>query len=130
MSVTDRKQVPDDPSVAPFRRANGTPWGSGIVRRLAILRGRAVPDRWSFLLGAVTTGCLVVLVVTGILLTIFYKPSSSIVRYHGSYPLLRGVEIEALTNFPTRCRFEHRRTVALLTFKQLSRKFLGCENCR
>jgi len=106
LSVTDRTQVPDDPSVAPFRRGNGTPWGSGIVRRLAILRGRAVPDRWSFLLGAVTTGCLVVLVVTGILLTIFYKPSSSIVRYHGSYPLLRGVEMSEAYASTLRISFE------------------------
>jgi len=106
MSVTERPDRREDPAVAPFRRSNGRPWGSGLVRRFATLRGRPVPGPWSFLLGAVTSGCLVVLVITGVFLTIFYTPSGSIVRYHGSYPLLRGVEMSEAYASTLRISFE------------------------
>ena len=35
---------------------NGRPWGSGLVGLIAMLRRRAVPSRWSFLLGAISCG--------------------------------------------------------------------------
>ena len=48
------------------------------------------PDHWSFLLGEVSLYAFVVLVVTGIYLTLFFEPSLAKVVYHGPYPLLRG----------------------------------------
>lgn len=49
------------------------------------------PDHWSFLLGEVTLYSFIVLLLTGVFLTIWFKPSMADVEYHGSYPLLRGV---------------------------------------
>lgn len=55
------------------------------------LRHRACPNHWSFLFGVVALACLVLLVVTGLVLMLFYSPSSAVFRYQGSYPPLRGV---------------------------------------
>jgi ubiquinol-cytochrome c reductase cytochrome b subunit len=51
------------------------------------------PDHWSFLLGEVALYSFVVLVLTGIYLTLFFDPSLATVRYHGSYAPLRGQEM-------------------------------------
>jgi quinol---cytochrome-c reductase cytochrome b subunit len=51
------------------------------------------PDHWSFLLGEIALYAFVVLVGTGIFLTLFYIPSQSQVIYHGSYALLRNQEM-------------------------------------
>jgi quinol---cytochrome-c reductase cytochrome b subunit len=48
------------------------------------------PDHWSFLLGEVALYCFVLLVATGIYLTLFFDDSRSQVVYHGSYEPLRG----------------------------------------
>jgi ubiquinol-cytochrome c reductase cytochrome b subunit len=51
------------------------------------------PDHWSFLLGEVALYSFVILVATGIYLTLFFKPSLAAVTYHGSYLPLRGREM-------------------------------------
>jgi quinol---cytochrome-c reductase cytochrome b subunit len=51
------------------------------------------PDHWSFLLGEIALYAFVVLVGTGIFLTLYYIPSNSQVIYHGSYALLRTQEM-------------------------------------
>jgi ubiquinol-cytochrome c reductase cytochrome b subunit len=47
------------------------------------------PDHWSFLLGEIALYAFIVLVGTGIFLTLYYIPGDSQVIYHGSYALLR-----------------------------------------
>ncbi|HEX2140979.1 MAG TPA: cytochrome bc complex cytochrome b subunit [Candidatus Limnocylindria bacterium] len=51
------------------------------------------PDHWSFLLGEVALFCLVVLVLTGVFLTLFYVPDATLVEYEGSYGPLVGHEV-------------------------------------
>jgi len=51
------------------------------------------PDHWSFLLGEVALYSFVVLVLTGIYLTLFFKPSLASVTYHGDYLPLHGREM-------------------------------------
>jgi ubiquinol-cytochrome c reductase cytochrome b subunit len=51
------------------------------------------PDHWSFLLGEVALYSFVVLVLTGIYLTLFFEPSLARVHYHGSYVPLQGMEM-------------------------------------
>jgi ubiquinol-cytochrome c reductase cytochrome b subunit len=48
------------------------------------------PDHWSFLLGEVALYAFVVLVLTGIYLTLFFKASLTPVQYHGDYAPLHG----------------------------------------
>jgi len=51
------------------------------------------PDHWSFLLGEVALFCLVILVATGVFLTLFYAPDATPVTYSGSYAPLAGHEV-------------------------------------
>ena len=51
------------------------------------------PDHWSFLLGEVALYAFVVLVATGIYLTLFFHPSTALTTYHGSYAPLRGLQM-------------------------------------
>ena len=53
----------------------------------------AFPDHWSFLLGEVALYSFVVLVATGIYLTLFFEPSTAKVIYHGSYGPLQGLKV-------------------------------------
>src|SRR5205823_5209887 len=51
------------------------------------------PDQWSFLLGEVALYAFIVLVATGIYLTLFFHPSTATTTYHGSYAPLRGLQM-------------------------------------
>jgi ubiquinol-cytochrome c reductase cytochrome b subunit len=51
------------------------------------------PDHWSFLLGEVALYAFIVLVATGVYLTLFFNPSTATTTYHGSYAPLRGMEM-------------------------------------
>ena len=51
------------------------------------------PDHWSFLLGEVALYAFVVLVGTGVFLTLFYEDSTAKVVYHGPYEPLQGREM-------------------------------------
>jgi ubiquinol-cytochrome c reductase cytochrome b subunit len=51
------------------------------------------PDHWSFLLGEIALYSFIVLVGTGIFLTLYYIPSDSMVVYHGSYAPLYGAQM-------------------------------------
>ena len=48
------------------------------------------PDHWSFLLGEIALYSFLVLVLTGIYLTLFFEPSLKDTVYHGSYEPLQG----------------------------------------
>jgi ubiquinol-cytochrome c reductase cytochrome b subunit len=52
---------------------------------------KAFPDHWSFFLGELALYSFIILIVTGIYLTLFFQPSLAAVVYHGSYKKLDGV---------------------------------------
>src|SRR3954467_1737721 len=51
------------------------------------------PDHWSFLLGEVALYAFIVLVATGVYLTLYFEPSLSDTVYHGSYAPLHGMQM-------------------------------------
>ena len=51
------------------------------------------PDHWSFLLGEVALYAFIVLVGTGVYLTLFFEPSTADTVYHGSYGPLQGAHM-------------------------------------
>jgi ubiquinol-cytochrome c reductase cytochrome b subunit len=51
------------------------------------------PDHWSFMLGEIALWSFVVLLITGVFLTLWFKPSMAEVTYQGSYPNLRGISM-------------------------------------
>jgi ubiquinol-cytochrome c reductase cytochrome b subunit len=51
------------------------------------------PDHWSFMLGEIALWSFVVLLITGVFLTLWFRPSMAEVTYQGSYPNLRGISM-------------------------------------
>ncbi|HWU23621.1 MAG TPA: ubiquinol-cytochrome c reductase cytochrome b subunit [Nocardioides sp.] len=56
---------------------------------------KVFPDHWSFMLGEIALWSFVVLLLTGVFLTLWFDPSMSEVTYNGSYSPLRGVEVSS-----------------------------------
>ena len=81
------------------RRSRIARTGTWVDERLGLARvaktalRKVFPDHWSFLLGEVALYSFVVLLLTGVYLTFFFKPSQSETVYEGSYDALRGVEM-------------------------------------
>ncbi len=54
---------------------------------------KVFPDHWSFMLGEIALWSFVVLLLSGVFLTLWYNPSMGEVHYEGSYDQLRGIEM-------------------------------------
>ncbi len=67
---------------------------------------KAFPAHWSFLIGEMALFSLVVLVFTGIFLTLFYVPETATVIYDGPYVPLQGQEVSAAFDSVMRLSFE------------------------
>ncbi|WLP90362.1 cytochrome bc complex cytochrome b subunit [Gordonia sp. NB41Y] len=52
---------------------------------------KVFPTHWSFLLGEVALYSFIILLISGVYLTLFFDPSMSEVIYHGAYEPLNGV---------------------------------------
>ncbi|MCV7104135.1 cytochrome bc1 complex cytochrome b subunit [Mycobacterium palustre] len=63
---------------------------SAAVRRQL---NKVFPTHWSFLLGEIAMYSFVVLLLTGVYLTLFFDPSMAEVTYNGAYQPLRGVDM-------------------------------------
>ncbi len=63
---------------------------SAAVRRQL---NKVFPTHWSFLLGEIAMYSFIVLLLTGVYLTLFFDPSMGEVTYNGVYQPLRGVDV-------------------------------------
>jgi ubiquinol-cytochrome c reductase cytochrome b subunit len=70
----------------------------GTARGVRRLLRYVFPDHWSFLLGEIALYSFVVLVATGIFLTLYYVPSDGQMVYHGSYAPLYGWQMSHAYN--------------------------------
>jgi ubiquinol-cytochrome c reductase cytochrome b subunit len=67
--------------------------------RLGVAKGgrtfmdKIFPDHWSFMLGEIALYSFLILLVTGVFLTLYYVPSSTLVIYHGPYLPLDGQKV-------------------------------------
>ncbi|GCB43548.1 cytochrome bc complex cytochrome b subunit [Streptomyces sp. NL15-2K] len=92
----------------------GTRFADAADGRLPVLDGggrllrKAFPDHWSFLLGELALYSLVVLVLTGVWLTLFFRPEMTEVLYDGRYVPLRGVRMSAAFDSTVRISFDVR----------------------
>jgi ubiquinol-cytochrome c reductase cytochrome b subunit len=78
------------------RLERGTVWieqRMGAAKAIKWALRYVFPDHWSFLLGEIALYSFVVLVGTGVFLTLYYIPGDSQVIYHGSYALLQGAQM-------------------------------------
>src|SRR3954453_4698596 len=54
---------------------------------------KVFPDHWSFMLGEIALYSFIILILTGVFLTFWFKPSMANIQYQGSYSLLKGVQM-------------------------------------
>lgn len=73
----------------------------------ALLR-KAFPDHWSFLLGELALYSFLVLLITGVYLTLFFQPSMTESVYAGSYAPLHGVRMSEAYASTLRISFDVR----------------------
>src|SRR5271154_305733 len=87
-----KKGAKQDPVVA------GVRW---VDERLGVAKGgrslldKIFPDHWSFLLGEIALYSFVVLIATGVFLSLYFVPSAQDIIYHGAYAPLRGAKVSA-----------------------------------
>ena len=81
---------PADTEMRPAHSVDARYHPSAALRRQL---NKVFPTHWSFLLGEIALYSFVVLLITGIYLTLFFDPSMTEVAYHGVYQPLRGVEM-------------------------------------
>lgn len=55
--------------------------------------GKVFPEHWSFMLGEIALYSFIVVMLSGVYLTLFFKPSMIEIVYNGSYVPLKGVEM-------------------------------------
>ncbi|NEA36688.1 ubiquinol-cytochrome c reductase cytochrome b subunit [Streptomyces sp. SID13031] len=54
---------------------------------------KVFPDHWSFMLGEIALYSFIILLLTGVFLTFWFRPSMADVEYQGSYSLLKGLHM-------------------------------------
>ncbi|MEU4425641.1 ubiquinol-cytochrome c reductase cytochrome b subunit [Actinoplanes sp. NPDC024001] len=72
------------------------------------LLNKVFPDHWSFLLGEIALFSFIVLLLTGVFLTLFFDPSMKEVIYDGEYSALRGTMMSAAFESTLNLSFEVR----------------------
>ncbi|WP_030909525.1 cytochrome b [Streptomyces sp. NRRL F-5126] len=66
------------------------------------------PDHWSFMLGEVSLYSFIIIILTGVYLTLFFHPSMNEVVYHGSYVPLQGIRMSEAFNSTVNISFDVR----------------------
>ncbi|MGW0705529.1 cytochrome bc1 complex cytochrome b subunit [Streptomyces sp. NPDC002643] len=86
-------------------------WADGRLGVHGLIRTgarKAFPDHWSFLLGEICLYSFVIVVVTGVYLTLFFHPSMNEVVYQGGYAPLRGQRVSEAFDSTMRISFDVR----------------------
>jgi ubiquinol-cytochrome c reductase cytochrome b subunit len=95
MSTTSTNGTKAATPTKPNRAAGAATWADerlGLAKTNKLMPLRKVfPDHWSFMLGEIALWSFVILLLTGVFLTLWFKPSMGEVVYQGSYDQLRGI---------------------------------------
>jgi ubiquinol-cytochrome c reductase cytochrome b subunit len=73
-----------------LKSADDTLGSAGFLKRSM---DKIFPDHWSFMLGEIALYSFVILLLSGVYLTLFFHASQRVVIYDGSYQPLRGVQM-------------------------------------
>ncbi|MFI8099804.1 cytochrome bc complex cytochrome b subunit [Streptomyces sp. NPDC086023] len=71
-------------------------WADGRLGIYALAKSnmrKIFPDHWSFMLGEICLYSFIIIILTGVYLTLFFHPSMNEVVYHGSYVPMQGVRM-------------------------------------
>ena len=88
-------KLPKPPSMAEIAADQGDAIDSRYHPSAAVRRqlNKVFPTHWSFLLGEIALYSFIVLLLTGVYLSLFFDPSMAEIVYDGVYQPLRGVEM-------------------------------------
>jgi ubiquinol-cytochrome c reductase cytochrome b subunit len=83
------------PKLADIAAAQGDAIDSRYHPSAAVRRqlNKVFPTHWSFLLGEIALYSFIILLLTGVWLTLFFDPSMAEVTYHGVYQPLNGIQM-------------------------------------
>lgn len=81
---------------------------TGIGTAVKTFARKIFPDHWSFLLGEIALFSLVVLIISGVFLTMFFVPSMAETHYEGPWAAMNGVEMSEAFASTLRLSFEVR----------------------
>ena len=87
--------LPKPPSMAEIAASQGNAIDSRYHPSAAVRRqlNKVFPTHWSFLLGEIALYSFIVLLLTGVYLSLFFDPSMAEIVYDGVYQPLRGIEM-------------------------------------
>ncbi len=80
------------PRPKPIRKLDERLGFAGVAR---LAMRKIFPDHWSFMLGEIALYSFLILIATGIYLTLFFDPSSALTVYNGSYAPEHGQVVSA-----------------------------------
>ncbi|WP_371501563.1 ubiquinol-cytochrome c reductase cytochrome b subunit [Kitasatospora sp. NBC_00374] len=86
-------------------------WADGRLGIYTLARSnlrKIFPDHWSFMLGEICLYSFVVIILSGVYLTLFFKPSMAEVVYHGPYAPLDGIRMSEAYASTMKLSFEIR----------------------
>ncbi|GAB96923.1 ubiquinol-cytochrome c reductase cytochrome b subunit [Kineosphaera limosa] len=64
---------------------------TGLAKPIRYLMHKVFPDHWSFMLGEVAMYSMIICLITGVILTLWFVPSMGHIVYDGSYGPLNGI---------------------------------------
>ena len=67
----------------------------GVAKGGRVFLDKIFPDHWSFMLGEIALYSFIILLATGVFLTLYFDASQAVVVYHGPYKPLDGVHMSA-----------------------------------
>ncbi|MFI5660377.1 cytochrome bc complex cytochrome b subunit [Streptomyces sp. NPDC051684] len=82
-----------DPPSSGERLADWADGRLGIYQLAKSQMRKVFPDHWSFMLGEICLYSFIILILTGVFLTLFFDPSTQEVVYNGSYVPLKGIRM-------------------------------------
>ena len=101
MSI-DTSKIADTNATTPAKASKPNPVGAaasylddrtGLATAMKKQVRKVFPDHWSFMLGEIALWSFIVLLLTGVFLTLWFTPSMGETTYQGSYDQLRGIQM-------------------------------------
>ncbi|GAA2234098.1 cytochrome bc complex cytochrome b subunit [Streptomyces amakusaensis] len=93
MSTATETKRPERKAPAGERVADWADGRLGIYSLAKANMRKIFPDHWSFMLGEICLYSFVIIILTGVYLTLFFTPSMNEIVYHGSYVPMQGVRM-------------------------------------
>jgi ubiquinol-cytochrome c reductase cytochrome b subunit len=95
-SADDTASEESRPAAQAPRGARLADWTDGRLGLYALAKSnlrKIFPDHWSFMLGEISLYTFIVIIITGVYLTLFFHPSMNEVTYRGPYAPLSGITV-------------------------------------